>query len=201
MTTLAELGLPGFDPADTSLHGAAFHEAMTSVGVQSGPLADAGACDVVDDLAKPCPAVTIAAVMGAGRARIEQACTEFYAVHPEQWALLAREPERVPAAVEEVLRHEPITPFTARITTRELTSRDVVFPAGTVVMVGTLTADRDSAGEPGSDITARREGARLEEAPTFFAPRMPGLRLAGDPLVGTVQGIEGMERLPVAWNA
>ena len=37
------------------------------------------------------------------------------ASHPEQWAALRRDPGRVPAAVTEVLRFEPITPFTARI--------------------------------------------------------------------------------------
>jgi hypothetical protein len=41
----------------------------------------------------------------------------------------------------------------------------------------------------------------LEEALTFLAPRMPDLRLAGDVAFGTVQGIYGLERLPLAWSA
>ena len=41
----------------------------------------------------------------------------LFAEHPAQWDLLAREPDRMPAAVDEVLRFEPITPFTARICT------------------------------------------------------------------------------------
>jgi len=45
--------------------------------------------------------------------------------------------------VEEVLRHEPVTPFTARILVEEVEYRDVVFPAGTLVMVGsTVTVTR-----------------------------------------------------------
>ena len=48
---------------------------------------------------------------------------------PEQWELLRSDPHRwAPAAVEEALRFEPITPFTARITTEELEHRGVTFP-------------------------------------------------------------------------
>src|SRR3954449_231253 len=43
-----------------------------------------------------------------------------FAQHPEQWALLASEPDRAPAAVSEVVRHEPITPFSARIMREDL---------------------------------------------------------------------------------
>lgn len=96
------------------------------------------------------------------------------AEHPDQWALLAARPELAAAAVEEALRFEPITPFTARIVVEELTFRDVTFPAGTIVMVCTFTGNRDlpaeegggAAGEgPGGDpdqfdITADRGRAR-----------------------------------------
>lgn len=144
----------------------------------------------------------------------------LFAQHPDQWALLAREPERVPAAVEEVLRFEPITPFTARITTVDVVYRGVLFPEGTVVMVCAFTGNRDGAGGPGFDITAERPGARLltfgagvhfclganlaraelEEALAHLAPRMPGLRLDGEPGFGTIQGIYGMTALPIAWE-
>ena len=144
----------------------------------------------------------------------------LFAEHPGQWELLAQKPELVPRAVEEVLRHEPITPFTARVTTAELTFRGIVFPAGTVVMVCTVTGNRDGAGDPAFDITAERAGARLltfgagvhfclganlaraelEEALTLLAPRMPGLRLDGEPAFASVQGIYGLERLAVAWD-
>jgi cytochrome P450 len=68
------------------------------------------------------------------------------AEHPEQWAALRADPSLASAAVEEALRYEPITPFTARITNEELTFRDVTFPEGTIVMVCAFTANRD-AGE------------------------------------------------------
>ena len=62
--------------------------------------------------------------------------------------MLATEPERVPQAVEEVLRHEPITPFTARVLTADVSYRDVDFPAGTVVMISGVTGNLGGAGDP-----------------------------------------------------
>jgi cytochrome P450 len=144
----------------------------------------------------------------------------LFATHPEQWQLLRSEPDRVPRAVDEVLRHEPITPFTARILVEDVTYRGVVFPAGTVVMVCSFTGNRDGAGEAAFDITASRGGSRLmtfgagihfcvgsnlaraelEEALTFLAPRLPHLRLAGEPTFGTIQGIYGLDALHIAWG-
>jgi cytochrome P450 len=69
------------------------------------------------------------------------------AEHPDQWAALRADTTLAPAAVEEALRYEPITPFTARITTEALTYRDVTFPEGTVVMVCAFTANRDLDGD------------------------------------------------------
>jgi cytochrome P450 len=144
----------------------------------------------------------------------------IFASHPDQWSLLARDEELVPQAVDEVLRYEPITPFTARILTDDVTYRDVTFPEGTVVMVCSFTGNRDGAGDPAFDITAKRDGARLmtfgagshfcvgsniaraelEEALRYLAPRMPDLRLDGEPRLGTIQGIYGLESLPLAWG-
>jgi hypothetical protein len=41
--------------------------------------------------------------------------------------------------------------------------------------------------------------AELEEALTFLAPRMPGLALDGAPALGGVEGIYGIESLPLKW--
>jgi cytochrome P450 len=146
----------------------------------------------------------------------------LFARDPEGWELLAREPGRAPAAVEELLRYEPITPFTARLLHEPVEYRDVVFPEGTVVMVCSFTANRDGVeGEPDDfDIAADRGGAKpltfgagihyclganlaraeLQEALAFLAPRMPGLELDGEPELGSVHGIYGLERLPVRWT-
>ncbi len=73
------------------------------------------------------------------------------AEHPEQWAALVADPSLAGAAVEEALRYEPITPFTARITVEELTYRDVTFPEDTIVMVCAFTGNRDLPGGRGDD--------------------------------------------------
>lgn len=148
------------------------------------------------------------------------------AEHPEQWEVLRERPELAEAAVEEALRYQPITPFTARITTSEVTYRDVVFPQGTVVMVCAHTGNRDlPPGEGPSpeefDISADRGRARaltfgagvhyclganlarleLREALTFMAERMDGLRLDGEVEYETIMGIYGLARLPIAFSS
>ena len=143
----------------------------------------------------------------------------LFAGHPEQWELLARRPELVGQAVEEILRFEPITPFTSRICLDELEFRDVVFPKDTIVMVCAATGNRDVPDGDTFDITAQR-GARLltfgagihyclganlaraelEEALAFLAPRMPKLGLLGEPELGSIQGIYGLDALPLRWG-
>jgi cytochrome P450 len=144
----------------------------------------------------------------------------LFAEHPDQWELLAGNPLLAPQAVEEVVRFEPITPFTARIAMEDVTYRDVTFPEGTVVLVCAFTGNRDGL-EDGFDITADRGGAKpltfgagvhyclganlaraeLQEALAFLAPRLRGLRLDGEPEYGSIDGIYGLESLPVAWDA
>jgi cytochrome P450 len=147
------------------------------------------------------------------------------AEHPEQWELLAARPELAEPAVEEALRYEPITPFTARIVTSDVTFRDVTFPAGTIVMVCAHTGNRDlDSGEPAPDdefdIAAGRGRARaltfgagvhyclganlarleLREALTFMAGHMQDLRLDGEAEYETIMGIYGLARLPIAFS-
>jgi cytochrome P450 len=143
----------------------------------------------------------------------------LFAGHPDQWALLAAKPEHyAPAAVQEVLRFEPITPLTARICLEDISCRGVLFPAGTIVAVCAERANREQDGGEIFDITAERDGklftfgagahfclganlarAELEEALAFLAPRMPGLALDGEPRLGGVEGIYGIESLPLRW--
>ncbi|MGA7703294.1 MAG: cytochrome P450 [Solirubrobacteraceae bacterium] len=83
----------------------------------------------------------------------------LFAERPDQWAALVDDPSLAGRAVEEALRYEPITPFTARITVEEITFRDVTFPPDTIVMVCSFTGNRDlsdggGAGEAGAGVGA-----------------------------------------------
>jgi cytochrome P450 len=144
----------------------------------------------------------------------------LFAEHPDQWELLAGNPLLAPQAVEEVVRFEPITPFTARIAMEDVTYRDVTFPEGTVVLVSAFTGNRDGIGDDAFDITADRGGrkpltfgagvhyclganlarAEMQEALAFLAPRLRNLRLAGAPVYGSIDGIYGLDALPIAWD-
>jgi cytochrome P450 len=92
------------------------------------------------------------------------------AENPDQWQLLAERPELAGAAVEEALRYEPITPFTARILTEEIVYRDVTFPQDTVVMVCAFTGNRDLEDDPeqGEAVTATAGGAATAVAADVF---------------------------------
>jgi cytochrome P450 len=140
------------------------------------------------------------------------------ATHPDQWALLRADPRLAAAAVEEALRFEPITPFTARITIEDVEYRDVLFPAGTVILVASFSANRDGIEDGGQfDITADRgklkpltfgagvhfclganlARAELQEALTFLAERVEAIELDGEPAFEGIQGIYGLAALPL----
>lgn len=142
------------------------------------------------------------------------------AEHPDQWAALRRDPTLAPAAVDEALRYEPITPFTARLVTEEFTERDVTFPPGTLLVVCAATANRDPEVYEAPDvfdITVDRHGvapltfgagphfclghalarAELEEALAFLAERVERVELTAPPLYDTPAGVYGLHELPV----
>lgn len=142
----------------------------------------------------------------------------MFAARPDQWAALRGDLSLVPRAVEEVLRYEPITPVTARLCIEDIEHRGVLFPAGTIVAVCAERGNRQQPGGEDFDITAARDGrlltfgagahfclgsnlarAELEEALTFLAPRMPDLTAAGPSVLGNVEGIYGVESLPLRW--
>jgi cytochrome P450 len=147
----------------------------------------------------------------------------LFADHPGQWDQLGNAPALAEQASQEVLRFEPIVPFTARLVRHELELAGIVFPVGTVLFVCAATANRDplTYANPGRfDIMADRGGAQivtfgfgehfcaganlaraeLTEALAFLAPRMRDLRPDGKPAFGTPTGIYTMRGLPVRFT-
>jgi cytochrome P450 len=148
----------------------------------------------------------------------------LFASHPDQWAALGDDPALAPQAAEEVLRFEPVAPFTSRVLLEDVEFRDVAFPAGTVVFASAWNANREAEGDSDPqefDILAERGAAKsltfgagahfclganlaraeLQEGLAFLAPRMRGLELAGEPVYDTITGLYGMRSLPVRWVA
>src|SRR5207244_11036836 len=93
------------------------------------------------------------------------------ASNPAQWQALRERPELVTRAVDEVLRYEPITPFTARICTEELEHRGVIFPVGTIVAVCAERANREAGPGEEFDITAGPGGGAGQGDATANAAR------------------------------
>jgi len=140
------------------------------------------------------------------------------AEHPAQWALLRDDPSLAPAVVEEALRYEPITPFTARILIEDVEYRDVAFPKDTVLLICAHTANRAGDGsDEAFDVEAERDlgrpltfgagihyclganlaRAELQEGLRLIAERVATLELAGEPVFEGVQGVYGLRELPL----
>ena len=145
----------------------------------------------------------------------------LFAEHPDQWEKLGDDPSLAPNAVDEVVRYEPITPFTARIAMEDVIYRDVTFPKDTIVLVCAQTGNRDpDTYEDPDRFDITRTGTRvltfgagphyclgvnlaraeLQEALAYLAPRMRDLRLDGEPEYGTIDGIYDLQSLPLVWS-
>jgi cytochrome P450 len=160
----------------------------------------------------------IAGGVDTTQAQLSHSLRQF-SIHPGQWEELRARPELVGRAVEEALRYEPIAPLTARICLEDVEHRGVLFPAGTIVAVCSERANREQNGGEDFDITADRDDrlltfgagphfclganlarAELQEAVAFLAPRMPGLAPDGPAVLGNVEGIYGIDSLPLRWS-
>jgi cytochrome P450 len=148
----------------------------------------------------------------------------LFADQPDQWRLLGEDASLAPAAAEEILRFEPVAPFTSRMLQEPVEFRGIDFPAGSVMFASAWNANREAAGDEQPkrfDITAPRGSAKsltfgagphfclgsnlaraeLQEGLAFLARKMPDLELDGEPRYGTITGLYGMESLPIRWTA
>lgn len=78
--------------------------------------------------------------------------------HPDQWALLAEQPDLARAAVEEVMRVRPTTTWVTREATETFEHQGTVIEAGVTLHLLSQSAGSDPAAYPAPefDITARR---------------------------------------------
>ncbi len=150
-------------------------------------------------------------------------CVALFAEHPDQWALLAEQPELAPRAVEESMRYLGAVRATVRFASEDVVYRDVLFPQGTIVSTALVGANRDPEvwEHPNEfDITLERGTAQmtfgagihfcmgaalaraeLQEALPLLARRMPGLVRNGEVTWKPATfGIWGPAYLPVRFD-
>jgi cytochrome P450 len=175
-----------------------------------------------DELVMLAEAVLMA---GTDTTRNQLACSvALLADHPDQWALLAAQPELAPRAVEESMRYLGAVRGTVRVASQDIDYRDVRFPAGTIVSVALAGANRDPAvfeAPDTFDITRPRPTAQmtfgsgihfcmgaalaraeLQEALPLLARRMPALGHDGPvEWKPATFGIWGPARLPLHFGA
>lgn len=163
---------------------------------------------------------------GTDTTRNQLGCSvALFAEHPDQWKLLAENPEIAPRAVEESMRHFGAIRGTGRFASEDIVYRDILFPEGTFIFPSTATGNRDQGTFPGAetfDIRKEPAGsphltlgsgihyclgawlarAELQEALPILARRMPDLKLAdGVQWKPPGTAIFGPDRLPVTFTA
>ena len=164
-------------------------------------------------------------VAGTDTTRNQLGCgVAVFAEHPDQWRLLAEQPELAPRAVEETMRYFGAVRGTGRFASEDIEYRGVLFPAGTFISPSMATANFDEAvfSDPGRfDITREPAGqpqltfgsgihyclgaalarAELQEAFPLLARRLPDLALDG-PVTWkpNAVGIFGPDHLPVTFT-
>ncbi len=165
-------------------------------------------------------------VGGTDTTRNQLGCAvALFADHPDQWVLLAEQPELASRAVEESMRYFGAVRGTARFASCDIEYRDVVFPAGTFISIGLSEANRDETVFPDPeafDITspapsqpqltfgsgihyclgAALARAELQEALPLLARRMPKLAIDGQ-IIWKPEGVGifGPAHMPVTFAA
>lgn len=142
--------------------------------------------------------------------------------YPEQWALLARNPELAGNAVHELMRYQPVVFGNVRRAAQDVVFDGLLIPAGTLVFANTAAANRDPEiyrNPQLLDITRRDPPAMLSfgggvhfclgahlarieliEALRVITQRMPEPRRTGPAPWEAFRGITGPITLPMAFD-
>lgn len=143
--------------------------------------------------------------------------------HPDQWTLLAEQPDLAMRAVEETMRHSPSMCSTVRSTTASVTVGEYTFPAGTFILVNTYAANRDVAiyddptrfditrDEPPPILTfgggvhyclgANLARLELAEALKILSRRLRNPRMSGPAPWKPLLGLSGPTSLPIEFDS
>ena len=165
-------------------------------------------------------------VGGTDTTRNQLGCSiALFAEHPEQWKLLAEQPELAGKAVEETMRYFGAVRATGRFASEDIEYKGVLFPKGTLVTPSLSIANRDEtvfndanifditrepAGQPqmtfGSGIHyclgAALARAEQQEALPIMAKRMKNLRIDGTVTwKPSTVAIFGPENMPISFDA
>jgi cytochrome P450 len=166
--------------------------------------------------------VTVLIFGGQDTTQCQLACAvATFVRHPDQWELLAKDPEVAITAAEEVLRYEPAGSGSPRVATCAFRHRDLEIPAGLVALPSAPAANRDPeiyADPDRFDITRRHPEpqltfgggvhyclganlarAELQEALPILARRLPGLEADGPAEWRRQVLIRGPARLPIGF--
>jgi hypothetical protein len=142
--------------------------------------------------------------------------------HRAQWDAVHDDPRLIPAAVVEAMRFEPSVASYGRIAAEDMVVDDVYLPAGSFVMLSTLSAMRDEAMYPRADVfDIGRTGqprlhpifgagahrcigealarAELEESLAVLTARIPQLRLDEAPVIKGHAVIRRVDTMRVSW--
>ena len=164
-------------------------------------------------------------VGGTDTTRNQLGCSvSLFADHPDQWRLLAEQPDLAPRAVEETMRFHGAVRSTGRFASTDIEYNGVLFPAGTFIAPGLAMANRDDTVFPDPmrfDITREPSGqphltfgsgihyclgaalarAEQQEALPILARRLPNLKVDGAiTWKPSTTAIFGPERLPVTFD-
>lgn len=143
--------------------------------------------------------------------------------HPDQLALLTARPELLPQAIDELLRYDgPTARSSPSYTTEDVEIGGTVIPAGSVVIVGIASINRDPRRfrDPDRLDITRSDGSHLafghgihrcvgvplarlegEIAIGTLLRRLPDLSVAGDLHWLPFPVFRGLTALPVTWSA
>jgi cytochrome P450 len=145
-----------------------------------------GRADAVEALAKPYPSRVIATLMGAPIEDAEKLWDWSNLIQRQFGMTVAQERPQIEQAVTEFYEY-----------TRQLLEHRRSHPGDD--LISSLMDRADDAELLNLVLNVLVGGVDTTQALAYLAPRMPNLELDGDAVYGTIDGIYGLDALPLRW--